>query len=95
MSGLVMPLSTWAQVSPPSQLRYTPSISTPANTNIDVSGHLQLLNLAEASYSQLLVAIPYFTDEQLVEAYNYASSLGKRARMVQAAIWHEAKKRSI
>ena len=32
MSGLVMPLSTWVQESPPSLLRYTPSISTPAIT---------------------------------------------------------------
>ena len=36
-----------------------------ANPDVDVPGLLQLLNLAEASYSQLFVAIPYFTDEQL------------------------------
>ena len=62
----------------------------PANPDVDVPALLQLLNLAEASFAQILVAIPNFTDEQLVEAYNYASSLGKRAWMVQAAILHEA-----
>ena len=37
MSGLVMPC-TWLQVSPPSRLRYTPSISTPASTVSESTG---------------------------------------------------------
>jgi hypothetical protein len=31
-------------------------------------------------------ALPYLTDDQLVEAFTYASSFGKRSWLVQAAI---------
>ena len=64
------------------------------NPDLDVPSLLQLLNVAEGSLSEILEALPYFSDEQLVEAYEYAGSLGKRSWLVQAAILYEAQKRS-
>ena len=37
----------------------------------------------------------YLSDEQLVEAFNYANSFGKRSWLVQAAVLYEAQQRSI
>ena len=50
----------------------------------------QALNLAGESLSRLHQALPYLTDDQLVEAFAYASSFGKRSWLVQAAILYEA-----
>ena len=64
-------------------------------SGVDVPALLERLNIAEGSLSQLLEALPYFSDEQLVEAFAYASSFGKRSWLLQAAILYEAQKRSI
>ena len=64
------------------------------NPDLDVPSLFQLFNLTEESLSQLLGALPYFNDEQLVEAFAYACSFGKRSWLIQAAILYEAQKRS-
>ena len=66
-----------------------------SDPGLDVPALLELLNLAEGTLSQLLEALPYFSDEQLVEAFSYASSFGKRSWLLKAAILHEAQQRSI
>ena len=65
------------------------------NPDLDVPSLFQLLNLADDSLSRLHQALPYLTDDQLVEAFAYASSFGKRSWLVQAAILYEAQQRSI
>ena len=64
------------------------------NPDLDVPSLFQLLNLADDSLSRLHQALPYLTDDQLVEAFGYASSFGKRSWLVQAAILYEAQQRS-
>ena len=64
------------------------------NPGLDVPSMFQILNLAEESVTCLLKALPYLTDEELVEAFGYAGSFGKRAWLLQAAILYEAQKRS-
>ena len=64
------------------------------NGSVDASSLFQILNLAESSLSALHQALPYLTDEQLVEAFGYAKSFGKRSWLIQAAILYEAQKRS-
>lgn len=54
----------------------------------------QALNLAEDSLSSLFAKLAYLSDEQLVEAFGYSRSLGKRSWLVQAAILYEAQQRS-
>jgi HNH endonuclease len=61
----------------------------------DASTFLGLLGRLESSLSQALELIPYLDDEQLVEAFRDSRSLGRRAWVLQAAILHEAQKRSI
>ena len=65
------------------------------DSQIDVAGLLHLLNLAEDSLIHLFKALPFFSDDELVEAYSYASSFGKRSWMAQASIIYEAQRRSI
>ncbi len=65
------------------------------NPELDVSGLFQLMNQVEYSLGWLREAIPYLTDDQLVEAFAYASSFSKRSWLVQAAILYEAQQRSI
>ncbi len=65
------------------------------NPDLDTPSLFQLLNLAEDSLSRLFEALPYLTDDQLVEAFTYASSFGKRAWLIRAAILYEAQQRSI
>ena len=65
------------------------------NADFDVPALFQLLNLAEDSLLGLHEALPYLTNDQLVEAFTYASSLGKRSWLIQAAILYEAQQRSI
>jgi len=62
---------------------------------VDAPCLFQLLNSAEDSLSRVLDALPYLADDQLVEAFGYALSFGKRSWLVQAAILYEAQKRSI
>ena len=64
------------------------------NPDLDLSSLFQILNLAEDSLERLHEALPYFTDEQLVEAFSYACSFGKRSWLIQAAILYEAQQRS-
>lgn len=63
--------------------------------SLDVPTLFHLLNLAEGSFSRLLEAVPFLGDDQLVEAYAYSISFGKRSWLVQAAILYEAQKRSV
>ena len=64
------------------------------NPGVDVPSLFRLLNLTEETLGKLHEALPFFTDEQLVEAFGYATSFGKHAWLVQAAILYEAQKRS-
>ena len=61
----------------------------------DATEAFQWLNLAEASVEQMIHDLPRLSDDQLVEAFRYAASLGKRAWLIQAAIMYEAEQRSI
>ena len=61
---------------------------------LGVPSLFHLLNLAEDSFCRLHYALPYLTDDQLVEAFAYACSFGKRSWLIQAAILYEAQKRS-
>ncbi|MEE8372470.1 MAG: hypothetical protein V3R87_01865, partial [Dehalococcoidia bacterium] len=61
----------------------------------DAPSFFQVLNLAEDSLSSLLDIISYLCDEQLVEAFGYSLSLGKRSWLIQAAILYEAQQRSV
>ena len=65
------------------------------NPDLDVPFLFQQLNATEALVTSLLQALPYLTDEQMVEAFSYANSFGKRSWLLQAAILYEAQKRSI
>lgn len=65
------------------------------NAELDVSSLFQLLNEVEDSLARLGKAVPYLADDQLVEAFSYASSFSKRSWLVQAAILYEAQQRSI
>jgi hypothetical protein len=60
----------------------------------DAPSFFQALNLAEDSLSSLFGKLAYLSDEQLVEAFGYSRSLGKRSWLVQAAILCEAQRRS-
>ena len=64
------------------------------NPGVDIPALFQILNLAEDYLSHLHEALPFLTDDQLVEAFAYACSYGKRAWLIQAAILFEAQKRS-
>jgi len=63
--------------------------------SFDASAFLHQLTTAETSLEQLVKDVPFLTDEQLVEAFASARSLGKRAWVIQAAILYEAQQRSV
>ena len=63
--------------------------------DFDASAFLHQLTTAEASLGQLVKDVPFLTDDQLVEAFASAHSLGKRAWVIQAAILSEAQQRSV
>lgn len=63
--------------------------------DLDTPSIFQNLNMAEGSLTQLFDVMAYLSDDQLVEAFNYASSFGKRSWLVQAAVLYEAQQRSI
>lgn len=65
------------------------------NADLDVPALFQLLNQAEDSLYLLRQAMPYLTDEPLVEAFSYVTSYGKRSWLIQATILFEAQQRSI
>ena len=62
--------------------------------DFDAPSFFQVLNVAEHSLSSLFQVLPYLSDEQLVEAFGYSRSLGKRSWLIQAAILYEAQQRS-
>lgn len=66
-----------------------------SNPDVDVPSLFHLFNLTEDSLSRLLESLPFFSDDQLVEAFGYACSFGKRSWLAQAAILYEAQQRSI
>jgi hypothetical protein len=63
--------------------------------SFDASTFLHQLTRAESSLEQLVKDVPFLNDEQLVEAFASARSLGKRAWIIEAAILYEAQQRSI
>ncbi len=65
------------------------------STELDVPGLFQQLNQVEEFLSRLSQSLPYLADDQLVEAFAYASSYGKRSWLIQAAVLYEAQQRSI
>ncbi len=65
------------------------------NPDLDPSSMLQRLNSAEVALSELFDMLPYLTDDMLGEVFSYASSFGKRAWLIQAAVLYEAQQRSI
>ncbi|MDA1128517.1 MAG: HNH endonuclease signature motif containing protein [Chloroflexi bacterium] len=80
----VLDKSTGEQVM---RRRYKPDLDTPSI--------FQSLNVAEDSLAQLFQVMAYLSDDQLVEAFNYAAGFGKRSWLVQAAVLYEAQERSI
>ena len=65
-----------------------------SNPSLDVPSIFQLLNAAEDSLARITEFIPYFTDDQLVEAFNYATAIGKRSWLIRASILYETQQRS-
>ena len=61
----------------------------------EASAFFQNLNLVDLQLEAVLPAIPYLTDEQLVELYAYFKGVGKKSWRAQAAILWEAKQRSV
>ncbi len=61
----------------------------------DPAAFLDLLNRLDASLDQAVHLVRYLDDDQLVEAFRGASSLGKRAWLLEAAILYEAQRRSV
>ena len=64
------------------------------NPDLDVPALFQLLNLTEETLGRLHESLAFFTDDQLVAAYGYSSSFGKRSWLIQAAVLYEAQQRS-
>jgi hypothetical protein len=65
------------------------------NRDFDAPSFFHQLALSEDRLERLINDVPYLTDEQLVEAFACAHSLGKRAWVIQAAILYEAQQRSV
>jgi len=63
--------------------------------DLDIPSIFQSLNVAEDSLNQLFQVMAYLSDDQLVEAFNYAAGFSKRSWLVQAAVLYEAQERSI
>ena len=59
------------------------------------SSFLQLLNDIDQSLGEAPKLVAYLDDDQLVEAFRASRSLGRRSWMLQAAILHEAQRRSV
>ena len=58
-------------------------------------GLFEQMNQVEEFLSRLSQSLPYLADDQLVEAFAYASSYGKRSWLIQAAVLYESQQRSI
>jgi len=59
------------------------------------SQYFQELNLLEPRLDALVQGIPYLSDDQLVDLFQYLRGLDQRAWKAQAAILWEAKRRSV
>ena len=66
-----------------------------SNRDFDAPAFFHQLALTEDCLERLIHDVPYLTDDQLVEAFASAHSLGKRAWIIQAAILYEAQQRSV
>jgi hypothetical protein len=64
-------------------------------TNLDVPKLFHLLTLVDDSLTNLVEAVPFLNDDQLVDAFASAQTFGKRGWLIQAAILYEAQQRSI
>ncbi|MCH8346514.1 MAG: HNH endonuclease, partial [Chloroflexi bacterium] len=60
--------------------------------DFDPAAFLDLLNRLDASLDQAVHLVRYLDDDQLVEAFRGARSLGKRAWLLEAAILYEAQR---
>jgi hypothetical protein len=65
------------------------------NRDFDAPAFFHQLALSEGCLERLIHDVPYLTDDQLLEAFASAHSLGKRAWIIQAAILYEAQQRSV
>ena len=65
------------------------------DSGFDAPRALDSMNYVESLLAVFLELVPFFDDDQLVEAYNYSSNLGKRSWLLKAAILFEAQQRSI
>jgi len=63
--------------------------------DFDAPAFFHQLAASEDCLERLIHDVPFLTDEQLVEAFASAHSLGKRAWIIQAAILYEAQQRSV
>jgi len=63
--------------------------------DFDPSALFQLLNVMDRSLVEALSLVAYLDDDQLLELFRASRSLGKRAWMLQAAVLHEAQRRSV
>ena len=63
--------------------------------SFDAPAFFHQFSLSEDCLERLIHNVPYLTDDQLVEAFASARSLGKRAWIIQAAILYEAQQRSV
>ena len=65
-----------------------------SNPSLDVPSFSQILNNFEEYLSAIIEILPYLSDDQLVEAFNYATTLGKQSWMIRASILYETQQRS-
>jgi hypothetical protein len=63
--------------------------------DFDPSALFQLLNVMDRSLVDALSLVAYLDDDQLLELFRASRSLGRRAWMLQAAVLHEAQRRSV
>jgi hypothetical protein len=63
--------------------------------DLDVPKLFHLLTLVDGSLTHLVEAVPFLSDDQLVDAFAAAQTFGKRGWLIQAAILYEAQLRSI
>jgi len=63
--------------------------------NFDPSLFFQLLNVIDGALTGAFAFVCYLDNDQLIEVFRASRSLGKRAWMLQAAVLHEAQRRSV
>jgi hypothetical protein len=65
------------------------------DATFQASAFFQDLNLLDIQLEAIVQAIPYLTDEQLVELFTYLRGVDKKSWRSQAAVLWEAKRRSV